>query len=72
MQYSCCDFVLNTTVTLDDNIWLTISNMVKKKYLLILFLQIPTYQMKEADDVIPLLPVKEKITEKLFVNTQTI
>ncbi|KAJ2950617.1 hypothetical protein O0L34_g8872 [Tuta absoluta] len=30
-------------------------------------LNMPTTQMKEADDVIPLLPVKEKITDKLIV-----
>ncbi|XP_045763196.1 TIP41-like protein isoform X1 [Maniola jurtina] len=34
-------------------------------------INIPTSQMKEADDVIPLLPVKQKVTEKLTVNTQT-
>ncbi|XP_069355227.1 TIP41-like protein isoform X2 [Maniola hyperantus] len=34
-------------------------------------INIPTSQMKEADDVIPLLPVKQKVTEKLLVNTQT-
>lgn len=28
----------------------------------------PTAHMKEADDVIPILPVKEKITHKLIVN----
>lgn len=28
----------------------------------------PTALMKEADDVIPILPVKEKITQKLIVN----
>ncbi|XP_049864962.1 TIP41-like protein [Pectinophora gossypiella] len=31
-------------------------------------LKIPTAHMKEADDVIPLLPVKEKTTQKLVVN----
>uniref|UniRef100_S4PZX5 TIP41-like protein n=1 Tax=Pararge aegeria TaxID=116150 RepID=S4PZX5_9NEOP len=34
-------------------------------------INIPTSEMKEADDVIAFLPVKEKITEKLLVNTQT-
>ncbi|XP_035431625.1 TIP41-like protein [Spodoptera frugiperda] len=31
-------------------------------------LNMPTAHMKEADDVIPILPVKEKITHKLIVN----
>ncbi|KAM3968081.1 TIP41-like protein [Aphomia sociella] len=31
-------------------------------------LNIPTTQMKEADDVIPFLTLKEKVTEKLIVN----
>ncbi|VVC91619.1 TIP41-like protein [Leptidea sinapis] len=33
-------------------------------------LNMPTSQMKEADDVVPILPVKHKITEKLVVNVQ--
>nr|XP_026491671.1 TIP41-like protein [Vanessa tameamea] len=33
-------------------------------------INIPTSQMKEADDVIPILPVKEKIMEKLIVNLE--
>ncbi|PZC76850.1 hypothetical protein B5X24_HaOG204085 [Helicoverpa armigera] len=31
-------------------------------------LNMPTSHMKEADDVIPILPVKEKLTHKLIVN----
>ncbi|XP_023945909.2 TIP41-like protein [Bicyclus anynana] len=33
-------------------------------------INIPTSEMKDGDDVVPLLPVKEKNTEKLFINTQ--
>ncbi|CAH2092112.1 unnamed protein product [Euphydryas editha] len=33
-------------------------------------INIPTYQMKEADDVIPILPVKEKKTDKLIINLE--
>ncbi|CAH0628791.1 unnamed protein product [Chrysodeixis includens] len=34
-------------------------------------LNISTVQMKEADDVIPILPIKEKATHKLIVNIPT-
>ncbi|CAH0721608.1 unnamed protein product, partial [Brenthis ino] len=33
-------------------------------------LNIPTYLMKEADDVLPILPVKEKILHKLIINSK--
>lgn len=33
-------------------------------------INMPTYQMKEADDVIPILPVKEKKMDKLIVNLE--
>lgn len=32
--------------------------------------QIPTSSMKEADDIIPFLPVKEKVTHKLIVESE--
>lgn len=31
----------------------------------------PTTQMKEADDVIPFLPLKHKVTEKLTVEFES-